>query len=118
MKQQNLSNPGFILLEAIVGVALFMLIMTLVLHCMVHITKQNVSLQARHKSLCAALYSIEHIKQQEIRQLFFDKTTHVVLNKKSDVVMPYDHPSIHWYRINAQSGTELITLYCAEFVHV
>jgi type II secretory pathway pseudopilin PulG len=111
MKQRKLCNFGFIFLEAIVGIALFIIILVLLLNGMVHVTKQCIALQERHKALCAVLYSIEQMKKGKLITMPFDSAIKVTLQNLDHGDMPYMHSSVNVYQIIAQKGSQKVIAY-------
>lgn len=97
MKQQNLSTYGFILVEVTMGVVLFSLLMVLVLQGIGFMAQRIAYVAHHHSSICCAVYTAQQ-GNEENEELF---------------VQAYTHPSVVWYKIQAQSGNQVVTLYAS-----
>jgi hypothetical protein len=111
-------RSGFILLEAMVGVALFTLVMMLVLQSTLYISTQCRILQERHSALCEAIYTREWMRKGGVdKNLFFKEHTVSRVDVIDDLIMPYTHPSVRWCAITAARGSQSVILHCAEYEH-
>ena len=93
MKPQKLSNCGFILIEAALGVALFSLLLVTILQGISFMVGRVAVVAHRHKALCEIALALDDVPYNP--------------------PVTYTHPSVVWYRVTALSGTQALTLYRA-----
>ncbi len=97
MKEQKLCNDGFILMEAVVGVALFFLLMVGVLRAVSFIT-ERVSCAAQHYKALSCIMANDSD----------------VVKEPAHVLLPYMHSSITWHTKSIHVGKRVLLVYCAQ----
>jgi hypothetical protein len=98
MKQRILRASGFMLVEAVIGVALFAILACGVLRGVSFIAQRIAITAQRHKALCA-ISGCMRGENDEIR---------------SDGALPYTHSSVKWYRVTKAVGSESLHVYRAQ----
>lgn len=102
MKQQNIRNSGFILVDATVGIALFCFITIVIMRASALLTTTLSDIEQRNALLCSLT-----------RAAYDPDYTEDIEDTYSSYIPAYTHPSITWHCYTARRGKQVITLYSA-----
>jgi|GEM_PF-4205972 len=106
MKQQNLCNSGFILLEATVGVALFCGVVLMGLHAITRLAQHTAHIWLRHQLLCICASAVcnENLSNRTHGELRVINAAHIPM---------YNHSAVAWHEIMVTMGSETVRIYGA-----